>query len=48
MAAKQLTVTQYAEKHHITRQSTLERIKAGKVQAEKIGSVWIITEPDHD
>lgn len=39
-----ITVTQYAQKHGISRQTTLWRIKKGKVKAQKIGSVWLIEE----
>lgn len=41
-----LTVTAYAKKHNISRQTTLWRIKTGKVKAKKIqhGSwfIWLI------
>lgn len=37
-----MTVTEYALKHGISKQTTHWRIKRGKVKAQKVGSVWII------
>ena len=39
-----LTVSQYAAKYGITRQSVLGRIIRGKLKAEKLGKYWIITD----
>jgi hypothetical protein len=40
---KQLSVTEYAKKEGISRQAALKRIKAGSVDAQKIGNNYIIT-----
>lgn len=38
------TISQYAKAHKITRQATHKRVVAGKVEAVKVGKVWIITD----
>lgn len=41
-----LTVTEYAAKHHTSRQYVLLKIKKGKIKAFRAGSIWLI--PDND
>lgn len=39
---KQLTVTQYAKRHRVSRQAVLGKIQRGSLKAKKVGNYYII------
>lgn len=40
---KEITVSQYAARHRMSRQGVLKRIKRGALRARKVGHYWLIS-----